>query len=162
MLSKRYWTKYEVWWALIFTLVFLLWAVIEVEFGWHEVENIGNHLIFTFLFLVPAMICYFLFFYNKRTHRFKKRFKFEHAFNSGMALTILISLLNIPIQWVIHKLVTPDYLENMQIHCSEILKIDSSLIGCLTIGNSMWFFPILLFLFGTVITLFYAVVLRKH
>ncbi|MXV37226.1 DUF4199 family protein [Flavobacteriaceae bacterium Ap0902] len=162
MFSRRYWTKYEIWWALIFTLVFLLWAVIEVEAGWHELKNFENHLFFTSLFLIPAMVCYLLFFFNKRSHRFKKRFKFKHAFNSGMALTILITLLNIPIQFVIHQLVTPNYLENLQIYLVETLKMDSSIASVFTLSNSLWFFPFLLFLFGTLITLFYATVLRKH
>lgn len=159
--NSRYWTKYEFRWAIIFTLISLLWAVIEVELGWHTFKYFDNHISFTYLFIIPAAVCYFMFFYDKRTHRFKKRFKLKHAFKSGLVLSFLIALINIPMQWIIHFLVSPEYLNTLRLYLMDKHHITGETASLINLYNAMWFFPLLLFSLGIVLTIIYAVFLRK-
>lgn len=150
---KKYLTKYEFRWALIILLVSLLWTIFEYEMGWHG-EDYKTHLYLTFLFIIPLSICYFLFLNDKRAHRYKKRFKFKHAFNSGMGLTILVALFTIPAQFFIHTFISPNYLQTAQEYAvsnGELSRMEAREI--FTIKNYVIFFP-LVFLFTGIILSF--------
>lgn len=149
---RKYFTKYEFRWASIITIFSLLWTAFEYEMGWHDVE-IENHRYYTFLFLIPLTLCYYLFFLDKRGNRFKKRFKFRHGFYSGLGLTILIALFAIPCQLLVHYLVSPDYIQSAQdyaISTGEMTELEAK--NTFNIFNFLLYFPVVYFLFGIVVS----------
>lgn len=109
---SKYFTKYELRWAFIFTLFSIVWTVFEAEMGWHNSPYISQKYL-SALFLIPAALIFFLFFEDKKSKRFRRRFKFKHAFFSGMALTFYICLLGIPSQFLIHSIILPNYIEEI-------------------------------------------------
>ena len=158
---KKYFTKYEFRWAFIILLLSLLWTAFEYEMGWHD-RNFKTHRYLTFLFLIPLTLSYILFLLNKRAHRFKKRFKFKHAFNSAMGLTILIALFTIPTQFLIHYYISPDYLEtarNYSIKQGEMTEIQARDIY--TIKNYVILFPLLYLFFGIFLSIILGLTLNR-
>lgn len=158
---KKYLTKYEYRWAFIFTLLSLLWTAFEYEMGWHS-SKIGSHKFYTFFFLIPATLCYYLFFLDKRSNRFKKRFKFEHAFYSGLSLTILIAIFSVPVQLFIHYFVSPDYLLNAQEYAVENMEVsEANAKQVFSVYSFALFFPIVYFLFGLCLSGIFGFFLRR-
>lgn len=150
---KKYLTKYEFRWALIILLVSLLWTIFEYEMGWHG-EDYEKHRYLTFLFIIPLSLCYFLFLFDKRSNRYKKRFKFKHAFNSGMGLTILVALFTIPAQFLIHYFISPNYLQTAQEYAvsnGEMTRLQARDIY--TIENYVIFFPLVFLFTGIMLSL---------
>lgn len=158
---KKYLSKYEYRWALIFTLVSILWIAFEYEMGWHSVK-IESHKWNTFFFFIPATICYFLFFLDKRSNRFKKRFKFKHAFYSGLGLTALIAVFSVPAQLLIHYFVSPDYLVNAQEYAVDSMQMtEPNAKKVFSISSFALFFPILYLLFGIFLSFIFGLLLRR-
>ena len=158
---KRYLTKYELRWALIFSLLFLLWTAFEYEMGWHD-EQIKNHKYYTFLFLFIASACYWFFLIDKKSNRFKKRFKFKHAFWSGMGMTLLVAIMIIPAQLLIHNLVSPDYFteaQNYAISSKEMTKEQAK--NTFNIRSFVLFYPLFYMLFGIVISVIFGLILQR-
>jgi len=153
---KKYLTKYEFRWAIIILMLSLLWTAFEYEMGWHD-RNFVYHRYFTFLFIIPFTLSYWLFLLDKKSHRFKKKFRYRHAFNSGMGLTILVALFTIPTQFLIHYLVTPDYLteaQNYSVKSGELTTIRAR--DLYTITNFVILFPILYLLLGILLSMIFG------
>lgn len=158
---KKYLTKYEFRWAAIITILSLLWTAFEYEMGWHG-QEIDDHRYFTFIFILILTLGYFLFFLDKRGNRYKKRFKIKHAFYSGLGLTFLIALFSIPTQYLVHKLVSPDYIETAQnyaVDSGEFTRAEARSI--FRIRNFMVFFPVVYMLYGIVMSVFFALFLQR-
>ncbi|MDO5656356.1 MAG: DUF4199 domain-containing protein [Flavobacteriaceae bacterium] len=158
---KKYITKYEWRWASIITILSLLWTAFEFEMGWHS-HDIDSHKYFTFFFLFFLTLGYYLFFLDKRGNRFKKRFKFRHAFYSGLGLTVLIALFSIPTQLFVHYFVTPDYLINAKDYAITSGELTSQQAGkVFKLTNFVLFFPIVYILYGILISAVFASLLQR-
>ena len=157
----KYFTKYEFRWAFIILLLSLLWTAFEYEMKWHDL-NFHHHRNFTFLFILPFSLCYWFFFLDKRGNRYKKRFSFKHAFNSGMALTVLVAIFTVPTQFIIHYFLSPDYLleaKKYSIEAGELTKVEANKLY--TITNFVILFPILYMLLGIFLSIVFGNILQK-
>lgn len=158
---KKYLSKYEYRWAFIFILLSLLWSAFEFEMGWHD-ARIVDHKYYTFLFLIPFGLCFLLFLLDKRSNRYKKKFRFQHAFYSGLGLTILITLFSIPTQLFIHYFMVPDYVYNAREFAVESgeMTIEQAKAR-FNVFNFVVFYPIMYFFGGIVLSYILAHVLRR-
>lgn len=158
---KKYLTKYELRWAVIITILSLLWNAFEYEMGWHD-NGIASHKYYTFLFLIILTLCYYLFYLDKRANRYKKRFKFRHGFYSGLSLTILVALFSIPAQLLVHKLITPDYIDHAKDYAVQSGEMSSQQANNrFNITNFVLFFPIVYMIYGVVASFVLSLLLRK-
>lgn len=158
---RKYFTKYEFRWAFIILMFSLLWTAFEFEMGWHG-SNFEHHRIYTFLFIIPFSLCFWFFLLDKRGNRFKKRFRFKHAFNSGMALSILVALFTIPAQLLIHYFVTPKYFNEAQNYMVESGEMSQDQAQeFFTLSNFVILFPILYLLLGTFLSILFANILQQ-
>lgn len=159
---KKYLTKYEFRWAAIITICSLLWTAFEYEMGWHGAD-IEKHRYYTFFFLLILTLGYYLFFLDKKANRYKKRFKFRHAFYSGLGLTGLIALFSIPAQLLVHHLVSPDYLETAQNHAVQSGDMThSEAKNIFKVTNFVLFFPIVYLLYGVLLSFIFSFFMRKR
>ena len=107
---KKYGTELE--WAGIITLFSLAWMVLEKYLGWHD-EHIDRHAIYT-LFSIPITIALYYFALRaKREEDLGGEMSWKAGFTSGMVLTGFLILLSPPAQVITHRLITPDFFDNM-------------------------------------------------
>jgi len=102
----------EVKWALIFSLMTLLWMALERAVGLHD-EHIDKHMVLTNLYAIPAIAVYVLALRDKRRRDFSGVMSYRQGVVSGALLTVLIALLAPLNQWLISAVVTPAYFENV-------------------------------------------------
>ena len=106
---KKY--KIEIKWAVLFTLVALLWMYFEKSMGWHD-ELISEHAIYTNFFSIVAIAVYLFALIDKRNNYYQGYMSWKEGFVSGLVLSAFVALLTPLSQWITHALITPDYFAN--------------------------------------------------
>jgi hypothetical protein len=104
--------RVEIKWALIFTVMGLLWMVMEKSLGWHD-EHIDKHASYTMLFMIPAVMVYYFAIRDKRQTDFAGSMTWKQGFISGAILSLIVAILAIPSQWITNTVITPDYFDNV-------------------------------------------------
>lgn len=154
-----YLTKYEWRWALIFTMLSVLWMAVEFEFGLHD--DISEYFSYFYILFVLAALCYGLFFYDKKVNRYKGRIKREHAVTSGFSLTVLISVLSIPVQFFIHLFVFPDLIPNIKEYMIKSSGMNETFAQMFNVLNTLWFYPLVFFIMGVLYTFIFTKFFRR-
>jgi hypothetical protein len=101
--------KLELKWGLIFTVIALLWMVLEKMMGWHDV-HIADHPKYTMLFVPIAFLVYFLALSDKQKQ--DGGLTIKSAFISGLVIGLVVMILTPLSQYIVHNLVSPDYFAN--------------------------------------------------
>lgn len=101
--------KTEIKWGLIFSLVSLLWLILEFMAGWHD-RHIAWHPILTNLFIVPAVTMMYLAVREKRRTR-GGRINFQEAFLCGLGVSVIVAILSPLAQYLFHRFINPHYFE---------------------------------------------------
>jgi hypothetical protein len=102
----------EIKWALIFTLMGLIWMALERAFGLHD-SNIHLHPYLTNLIAIPAILVYVLFLREKRDVDFTGEITYKQSFISGLIMTLFVTML-VPLnQWITLDYITPHFFENV-------------------------------------------------
>lgn len=109
---KKFITKHEIKWAVIFTVAALLWMVIEKMAGWHEPPGIENHATYTNIFGIIAIAVYVFALRDIKQSRFEGSMNWKQGFLSGLAISVIVMLLTPLSQYLTHYVITPDYFEN--------------------------------------------------
>ncbi|HLV92155.1 MAG TPA: DUF4199 domain-containing protein [Aequorivita sp.] len=104
--------KIEVKWALIFSIVGLLWMVLEKISGIHG-RYIDYHLYLTNLFAIPAITMMVLALKDKKKNFFKGQMTYKQGLVSGLVLSVLIAIISPLTQWVTTYIITPEYFPNV-------------------------------------------------
>jgi hypothetical protein len=104
--------KIEGKWAILFSLMSLLWVALEKLAGLHG-EYIDYHLYLTNLFVIPAIWVMVLALKDKKKNVFGGQMSYRQGLISGIILSVLISLLSPLTQWVTSNIITPDYFPNV-------------------------------------------------
>lgn len=104
--------KIEVKWALIFTVVFLLWMYFEKFMGWHD-ELIEKQALYTNLFGILAIIIYVLALREKRDDFYKGIMSWKQGFMTGAILTVIIAALTPLSQYIVHSFISPEFFKNI-------------------------------------------------
>ncbi|MCU0328360.1 MAG: DUF4199 domain-containing protein [Chitinophagales bacterium] len=104
--------RIELKWALIFSLVSLLWMILEKISGLHG-KNIDYHMYLTNLFALPAISVIVLALKDKKMNFYSGQMSYQKGFISGLILTIFIALLSPLTQWITSYIISPEYFPNV-------------------------------------------------
>jgi hypothetical protein len=101
----------EIKWAVIFTLVGLLWMWGEKCLGLHDIY-IDKHPVYTMFFIIPAVAVYVVALYNVRKKYYGGSMTYLQGFISGLIMTGFITILSPLSQYITSTYITPDYFTN--------------------------------------------------
>ena len=104
--------KIEIKWAIIFSVIVLLWMVLEKLCGLHG-KYIDYHLYLTNLFAIPAIIVIVMALKDKKRSFYNGQINFKQGLISGIILSAIISLISPLTQWITSFVITPEYFPNV-------------------------------------------------
>lgn len=103
--------KIEIKWAVIFSLMMLLWMLLEKLTGLHS-THIDKHAYISNLFAIPAILIYVLALKDKKKNFYNGQISYRQGITSGIILSAIIALLYPLVQWIISYIITPEYFPN--------------------------------------------------
>jgi hypothetical protein len=104
--------KIELKWAVIFSLMSLVWILFESLTGLHD-THIDKHPVYTNLFAIPAIIIYVLALIDKRKNFYQGVMTYKQGFVAGLIITLIITLLSPVVQIISLTIIAPDYFRNV-------------------------------------------------
>ena len=103
--------KTEIKWGVIFTVLALLWMVLEKALGWHDV-HIDKHAIYTNFFAIIAIGVFVYALLEKRNKDLGGKMTWVQGLVSGVIISVVVAILSPLSQYITHELITPDYFQN--------------------------------------------------
>ena len=107
--------KIEFKWGVIFTLMLLVWMVLERIVGLHD-EHIDKHAIYTNFVAIPAIIVYVLALLDKRKNFYNGIMSYKQGFISGLIVSLIVTIFSPFTQYITSTIITPDYFSNIIKH----------------------------------------------
>lgn len=104
--------KIEIKWAVYFTLMTLVWMLLEKICGLHG-KYIDYHLYLTNLFAVPAIWFMALALKDKKKNFHNGNMNYKQGLISGIIVSAIIALLSPLTQWITSYVITPEYFPNV-------------------------------------------------
>ena len=104
--------KIEFKWAIIFSIMGLIWMVLEKFSGLHS-TYIDYHLYLTNLFAIPAIWVMVLALKAKKKKFYGGQMSYKQGLISGIILSLIIALLSPLTQWITSYIITPEYFPNV-------------------------------------------------
>ena len=104
--------KIEIKWALIFSVLVLVWMLLEKLSGLHG-RYIDYHLYLTNLFAIPAIIVMVMALKDKKRRFYGGQMSYKQGLISGIVLSVIIALLSPLTQWITSYIITPEYFPNV-------------------------------------------------
>jgi hypothetical protein len=104
--------KIEIKWAILFSVMTLLWMLLEKLSGLHG-KYIDYHLYLTNLFAIPAILFMILGLKEKKKVFYGGQMNYKQGLISGIILSLIIALLSPLTQWVISYIISPEYFPNV-------------------------------------------------
>lgn len=104
--------KIEIKWAIIFSVVALLWMVLEKLCGLHG-KYIDYHLYLTNLFAIPAIVVMVMALKDKKKSFYDGQMNYKQGLVSGIILSAVIALISPLTQWITSYVITPEYFPNV-------------------------------------------------
>ncbi|MDO8897907.1 MAG: DUF4199 domain-containing protein, partial [Bacteroidales bacterium] len=98
--------------AIIFSIMGLLWMVLEKLSGLHS-TYIDYHLYLTNLFAIPAIWIMVLALKNKKRSFYSGQMTYQQGLISGIILSVIIALISPLTQWITSYIITPEYFPNV-------------------------------------------------
>lgn len=102
----------EIKWGIIFSLVGLLWMLVERIVGLHS-TYIDYHMYLTNLFAIPAIIVMVLALRDKKKNFYGGDMTYSEGMLSGFVISLVIALLSPLTQWVTSFVITPEFFPNV-------------------------------------------------
>ena len=102
----------ELKWALIFSVVGLLWMYLEKATGLHD-EHIDMHMYLTNLYAIPAIIMMVMALKEKKRRFYGGTMSYGQGLISGVILSVFIAFLSLGTQWITSNIITPEYFPNV-------------------------------------------------
>jgi hypothetical protein len=102
----------ELKWAIIFSLMGLVWMLLEKLTGLHS-TYIDYHLYLTNLFAIPAIWVMVLALKDKKKRHYSGNMTYLNGLMSGIVLSIFIAAISPLTQWVTSFVITPEYFPNV-------------------------------------------------
>ncbi len=103
--------KIEIRYAVLISLLMLLWLSLEFMVGLHD-TYIQYHPYVTMFALIIPIVCSRMALKDK-LEQFNGKLDFKQAFKTGVIIAALAAVFAIPVQFVFHYLVNPDFFDNM-------------------------------------------------
>lgn len=104
--------KIEIKWALIFTIMSLVWMLLEKLAGLHD-KHIDKHAVYTNLVAIPAIAIYVFALQDKRKNFYNGEMSYKQGFVSGLLITLIVTLLSPLSQYITSTFISPEYFPNM-------------------------------------------------
>jgi hypothetical protein len=104
--------KIEIKWAIIFSIMGLLWMLLEKISGLHS-TYIDYHMYLTNLFAIPAIWIMVLALKDKKKNYYNGQMSYKQGLISGIILSFIIALISPLTQWVTSYVITPEYFPNV-------------------------------------------------
>ena len=104
--------KIEFKWAILFSIMGLVWMLLEKLSGLHS-TYIDYHLYLTNLFAIPAIWLMVLALKEKKKVYFDGNITYVQGLVSGIILSVIIALLSPITQLITTYLITPEYFPNV-------------------------------------------------
>lgn len=104
--------RIEIKWAIIFTIVVLLWMLLEKLVGLHD-KYIDYHMYLTNLFAIPAIWMMVLALKDKKKNFYEGQMNYKQGLVTGILLSVFIALLSPLAQWITSYVITPEYFPNV-------------------------------------------------
>lgn len=104
--------KIELKWAILFTLVALIWMVIEKISGLHG-KYISYHMYLTNLFAIPAIVLMVMALKDKKRNFYGGAMTYKQGLFSGIILSLFIALISPLSQWITSYVISPEYFPNV-------------------------------------------------
>lgn len=101
----------EIKWGIIFTIAAFLWILLEKMMGWHG-KNIEQYAFNTWFFFIPATHIYVSALKAKRDKFFGGKINWFTGLHTGLVITAVVILLNLPLQYFFIQLISPDFCTN--------------------------------------------------
>ena len=101
----------EIKWGIIFTIVAMGWMYFEKSMGWHgdHIDKLANYT----LFFMPIAIMIYVLGIRERRHLQNGIISWKEGFISGLIITLVVALLSPISQYIVHNIISPDYLSNL-------------------------------------------------
>lgn len=103
--------KIEIKWALLFSMMTLIWMYLESALGYHD-KNIASHPIFTSFYTIPAIVFIVLALKDKKKNFFNNQISYKQGLISGLFLSIFIAFLAPLTQWITSNFISPNFFTN--------------------------------------------------
>ena len=114
--------KTELKWALIIAMSIFVWICLEFAVGLHD-ELVEWHPIVTNFALIIPFIGLFLALKEKRDTDLAGSISYGQAVKSGLVISVIIGVLSVPLQYLFHAVVNPDFftvmVEHARVHYIE-------------------------------------------
>jgi len=104
--------KIEFKWAIIFSIVGLVWMMLEKAVGLHG-EYIDYHLYLTNLFAIPAIIVMILALKDKKKNFYQGDMSYGDGMLAGVVMSLIIAILSLATQWITSYVITPEFFPNV-------------------------------------------------
>lgn len=111
--------RVEIKWAIIFSIVGLLWMVLEKVSGLHG-TYLDYHMYLTNLFAIPAIIMMVMALREKKKKSYNGHMTYGKGFVSGTLLSLFIAVLSPLTQWVTSYVISPEYFPNVIVRTVEL------------------------------------------
>lgn len=102
----------EIKYALVFSIVGLLWMVLEKFFGLHS-TYIDFHMYLTNLFAIPAIYIMVSALKDKKQKFYNGKITYKQGLLSGVLLSLFIAILSPLTQYITTYIITPEYFSNV-------------------------------------------------
>ncbi|MBU3661498.1 MAG: DUF4199 domain-containing protein [Flavobacteriales bacterium] len=104
--------KIEIKWAIIFSIIGLLWMVLEKITGLHG-KNIDYQMYLTNVFAIPAIIVMVMALKDKKKNFYGGQITYKLGLISGIILSAIIAFLSPVTQWITSYVISPEYFPNV-------------------------------------------------
>ena len=153
--------KIELKWAIIYTIMTLVWMLLEKTLGWHEDIGIADHWWLTLFFIPFAIAMYWLAMKETRRRVFKRVITWKQCFLSGVLMAFFVALLSPISQYITHNYITPKYFETVINYSitNDLRKIEEA-NAYFNISNYIWQAAIGAFIIGVITAAVSAFILK--
>lgn len=104
--------KIEIKWTVIFSVVSLLWMLLEKLSGLHG-EHIDYHMYLTNLFAIPAILMMIMTLKDKKKNFYNGQMTYKQGLISGLIVSVFIAILSPLTQWITSYVISPEYFPNI-------------------------------------------------
>jgi hypothetical protein len=101
----------ELKWGVIFTLISLLWMMLEKNLGWHT-THIAKHAAYTNFFAIPAILVFIFALLDKRKNFYSSQMTWMQGFIAGLIISIVVAILSPLAQYITIEWISPDFFTN--------------------------------------------------
>ena len=100
----------EIKWAIILTILYILWSFFEKQLGLHD-EKISKHMLYNILFTLVAFAAYILGIKEKKRIFFQNDMTWAQGFVSGAIMSVITAILSPLVTLITYKVISPNYFQ---------------------------------------------------